>query len=590
MVAMVLLWLTGCIENPEAFSADSTSTDTENPHLPDDAGLGDADTDISPYDADADMAEDVIDAGSDTDLADPDAPQDDPNHCGESGDVCRSGKCEDGQCQPFDCDPAGIPFGGGSGYPSDPFTLCSAEQLVRIADEASYGFHHFALSSDIDLEELGAGTQFPSIENYFASFDGFGFTIRNVEFTVHSAAGGLFLVIHPSASVSNLRLENISATNTYNGENNRIGGLTGTNFGALNNIDVQGTIQGFNAVGGVVGVNAGLLKDVSVDATVNGQGWGTGAIAGFNHGDIIGVESDGDVTSKAGAVGGLVGQAFVNSAIIDSTARATVNCTGTDSNWHGRAGGLVGVNEAAEISNSAAHGEVKNTQPFTGGLVGLAQQDGVIDHCHATNPVSSTSSRVGGLVGSLEYDSEIRDSYATGEVAADGAMAGGLVGKLRHQARVSRSFATGDVEGSSQVGGLIGRVREDDAGVEDCYATGDITAAVDAMGGLVGRLSGRVDRCYSTGAVAADPDNPTHGGLIGHIHASEDTNAQVADSYWDEMTSQTTTSAGGEGLATEQFATTSNFEGWSFSDVWLIPDASGIGDAPERPRLQWEFK
>ncbi len=521
---------------------------------------------------------------------------DNPAHCGICGNECPSGICEGGQCQPFACDPLAEPFGGGSGLLTDPYTICSAQQFVRIAHEPPHAFYHYALSDDIDLHQLGDGSAFSIIDNFYATFDGHGFAIRNIEFAADQVVAGVFGTLHPSAAILNLTLENLSASNASQEEHNRLGGLVGTNLGLIADVEVQGAIQGFDAVGGIAGYNHGLIQDSSTDASMVGQNWAVGSIVGYHFGHLENTESSGTVTTTRAAPGGLVGHQFPGATITDSISHAdvTVQPSGEDDepDGYGRAGGLVGYCEGCVITDSAGHGNIDSVQPFAGGLVGLSQEHARIERSHATGTVHSSSGVAGGLIGGAHGQTEVIESWATGDVHSEGTtFVGGLIGSLAHDAQVHRSFATGDVHGGFRVGGLVGHHQHPGAAVHDCYATGDVTANGNSVGGLIGRLGGAVHRCYSTGFVHPEGESIDTGGLVGFVHGDDIENASVSHSFWDIETSGQAESAGGEGLQTAQFSTVDHFVQWEFPEVWIMPDPADLPESePPRPRLQWEFE
>ena len=119
----------------------------------------------------------------------------------------------------------------------------------------------------------------------------------------------------------------------------------------------------------------------------------------------------------------------------------------------------------------------------------------------------------GGLVG-LNDNSQITDSYAAGLVTASSYWVGGLVGEsFGDSARILRSYATGDVVATGATYHVAGLIGSNAAEIEDSYATGGVTGLI-SVGGFVGtnQDGGSISRCYSYGTVAADM-NP--GGFAG---------------------------------------------------------------------------
>jgi hypothetical protein len=170
----------------------------------------------------------------------------------------------------------------------------------------------------------------------------------------------------------------------------------------------------------------------------------------------------------------------------------------------------------------------------------------------------------------------VTKSYATGNVS--GQAAGGLVAV--NYDNISQSYATGTVTGNtspSWVGGLVG---SNVGTIAQSYATGAVHG--DTAGGLVGvnavaDLSGSITQSYATGTVSGGDPTKT-GGSVG----LNSLGGTVTSSYWDTQTTGISSGYGtnngsfsAQGLTTSQFATASNFSGWSFGSV---PGGSSCGD------------
>jgi hypothetical protein len=122
------------------------------------------------------------------------------------------------------------------------------------------------------------------------------------------------------------------------------------------------------------------------------------------------------------------------------------------------------------------------------------------------------------------------------------------------------------------VGGLVGI--NDDGYVIRCYSRGDVGGNGEA-GGLVGRNTGVVYRCYSTGAVLVPPWKYS-GGLVGLGGGGP-----VIQSFWDIDSSQHSASGGSTGLTTADMQRVRTYldAGWDWVDensdgtsqVWQMP-------------------
>ena len=195
--------------------------------------------------------------------------------------------------------------------------------------------------------------------------------------------------------------------------------------------------------------------------------------------------------------------------------------------------------------------------------------------------------------------------WTTGKVFGQvniGGLAGQFIGGGA-TVSIEMSWSAADVEGNSfNVGGLIGQNSStgqdssdgvqnglDDVHVNvvDNWAAGNVIGNQN-VGGFAGNDDG-VDhtRNWSSGAVTVF-SNSASGGFAGfNISGSNDT---YASSYWNEDTSDLTTSAGGKGVVV-QTLTVSDFGGEAESAAWDFGDsdiADGVADFPllkssERP-------
>ena len=132
------------------------------------------------------------------------------------------------------------------------------------------------------------------------------------------------------------------------------------------NIGVSGMFAGLSATG--------VIRDtglVNMDITTNSSG----GLVGRNRGTVRTSFSTGSITSKAGFVGGLVGDNSTGTGTVqDSYSSANVIVSNSALI---PAGGLVGRNYSS-ITNSYASGQVSGTSGYTGGLIGELKNTGSI--------------------------------------------------------------------------------------------------------------------------------------------------------------------------------------------------------------------
>jgi filamentous hemagglutinin family protein len=238
----------------------------------------------------------------------------------------------------------------------------------------------------------GGGSGFSGV------FDGGGFTLSNLKIDrslVPGSAAGLFGTVQ-GGTVRNLSLSGGSVTGR-------------ANVGALAGEVVSGTIAGVNSsvavsgqrnVGGLVGSNGGAIT------------------MSASSGAVTGVNADG-----GGAIGGLAGSNASGASI------ATSYATGVVTGAREMIGGLVGNNQGA-LSQSYATGNVSGARSI-GGLVGL--NGGSIDDAYASGAVGRagiadpilTQENMGGLVG--ESTGSVSHVFSSGAVTGNGYAAVGAV-------------------------------------------------------------------------------------------------------------------------------------------------------------------
>jgi hypothetical protein len=369
---------------------------------------------------------------------------------------------------------AGAGFAGGTGQPTDPYQIASAEQLISIGSDPNLLNKHFVLMADIDLDpNLPGGRVFteaviaapkgdpqnPERLFFIGTFDGKDHTIKNL--TVHASGGewqGLFGEIGQGGRVSNLTLDGIRISG-----GRRAGALAGWNTGAVDHCTAAGVISGTWMIGGLLGQNGGSLSHSQ--STVRLQG----GDRTFDLGGLVGMQMEGSITdchatgevsagTKSNSIGGLVGNFYALEGTI-------ANC------W-----------SAANVSSGQESDSV-------GGLVGFVMMGGTIQQCYASGQIlcGDRSRNTGGLIGSFSGYA-VTDCYATSSVTggADTWSLGELVGSASPmRGTITNCYAIGKLhveEGGWGLGGLIGQTPMPEfIAVTNCFwdveATGVSTSA-----------------------------------------------------------------------------------------------------------------
>lgn len=273
--------------------------------------------------------------------------------------------------------------------------IATAEELLAAAqriNEGGYASRHdtYRLTADIDLAgvewtPMGLNNRIlsftdederdPNVCGFSGVFDGQGHTVYNLTITEEQSTAflggteqnfpryplggvGFFYRVGPEGVVKNLRLENASVSVPIDDEqdNGHAGILAMSCSGRLENISVQGKVQGVSDIGGLVGYLGGGTDDniaeaenCTADIEVSGCDGIGGLVGCLHYGALTNCAASGTVTAiKAGYgipeielprnIGGLVGHG-VQGRAIESGASVYVS-TQVSSRCVGGLGGL----------------------------------------------------------------------------------------------------------------------------------------------------------------------------------------------------------------------------------------------------------
>ena len=174
--------------------------------------------------------------------------------------------------------------------------------------------------------------------------------------------------------------------------------------------------------------------------------------------------------------------------------------------------------------------DAANDYTYAGGLVGLLERNGVIDHCSVTGGSqafsinSSTKAGIGGLVGQMQSGSMVANSWSDlglnyGTVSmneAEVAM-GGICGKQAKNSLIANSASFGSVPGTI----IYGTIR---------------------VGGLVGYTGGAIYNCYTDSTTKLNVVLGVASGTvvpsIGHLIGGAENGAALYRCYYDKNADQ----------------------------------------------------
>jgi len=149
---------------------------------------------------------------------------------------------------------------------------------------------------------------------------------------------------------------------------------------------------------------------------------------------------------------------------------------------------------------------------YTGGLAGY--NAGTVENCSVIGNSSVIgASYTGGLIG---YNNSGRVSGSSSASSVSGAnTVGGFVGKV-YAGKVEKCYSTGNVAAtSSNSGGFVGYFQG--GTIEKCYATGNVTPSSNISGGFVGYMQNgaAIRNCFSTGNISVS--GSYYGGFVGSV-------------------------------------------------------------------------
>ena len=234
---------------------------------------------------------------------------------------------------------------------------------------------------------------------------------------------------------------------------------------------------------------------------------------------------------------------------------------------------FIGYAKGAEVKDLTVTGSIKTSADYAAGIVaygnpvtitdctnavtvssakyaaGIAASIGtstgtVISGCRNTAPVSAAGDYLGGIVAIATGKTEIKSCFNSAAVKNSGKpggysyCTGGIAGSAASNSVISMCGNTGEIASTiKSTGGIAGRIS---GTIEKCFNTGDVTGIYET-GGILGASSGAtttVESCYNTGNIGGTAPTATFndtnakgiGGIIGGV-SSNSSKAAVLDCY-----------------------------------------------------------
>ncbi len=272
----------------------------------------------------------------------------------------------------------------------DTIRISSAEDLAELSvlctsDAWSEG-KTIVLTRDISL----TGCDFSPIPLLAGTFDGRGHSILGISLDGDASTQGLFRMVLKTGTVKDLT---VSGTLHASGNGESIGGITGVNYGTIENCRFDGDIRAQAAAGGIVGLNAegALVSECKTSGSVAGY-HRTGGIAGENRGVLSDCENRMSVNMDYIAIEQQDQKKSFDISSLTLQEETLVDITDL--------GGIAGLNTSV-IKYCDNYGDVG--YPHTGYNVGgvAGRQSGRIIGCTNAGEITARKD-VGGIAGQVE--------------------------------------------------------------------------------------------------------------------------------------------------------------------------------------------
>ncbi len=266
----------------------------------------------------------------------------------------------------------------------------------------------YELTDDLDFDtdddgDVDSSDDYPSwtaigawATPFTATFDGGGHTISNMRIRAAIGDQGLFGSINSPGVLRNVAVLDVDIDRTGSPTFNSIGGLLGSNRGAVEGSYSTGAVTGFENVGGLVGDNRGVVTNSYSSVTVNGNR-AVGGLVGFNRNSTARITNSyavGAVSAVSMLVSGGNSAARTKGGLV---GEATADATVTAGYWD--------ATTSAQAASAGGAGAVSQT---TAGLQSPTSAAGIYSTWAAATWDFGTSSQYP----ALKYDTD-KDSTAT---------------------------------------------------------------------------------------------------------------------------------------------------------------------------------
>lgn len=160
----------------------------------------------------------------------------------------------------------------------------TVEDLIELSNNCSLDTYSQNKTVKLRNNLSFSDYDFVSIPTFGGTFDGCGYTIKDLTINTTGSDLGLFRYVQETGVIKNLE---VIGTIIPNGSENKIGGITGVNRGRIQNCKFTGVVSGKSNIGGITGINEtnGYITGCTISGNITGESF-TGGVAGQNLGII----------------------------------------------------------------------------------------------------------------------------------------------------------------------------------------------------------------------------------------------------------------------------------------------------------------
>lgn len=456
----------------------------------------------------------------------------------------------------------------GDGTAQSPFTIASTADwsefaAMTTAEETPDNFadKFLALTADVDFTDV----EFAAVGSFAGTFDGAGFALKGIEYSVQVPACGIFTTIEEAGTVKNLTIAGkISASDLMEGKKvvtagQYLGGLVGSLYGSLDNCVNTADVTSTSSKGYVAGLVGHAFTGASLTSCTNkgtiqgvtGSSAGrVGGLVALSEADVtytdcvneglltLTEETAGKVTAGK-YVGGIAAEAF-HATFTRCVNKGEFEVADDAKNITMVAGILAFARSTSSIGGTFTFTDCTNESDIScfGAMAGiLANSDRyagqLITNCDnygdltVVSPKKLSGGQIAGIAASLGGNSTVEGCVNEGTINSNlNQYAAGIVATCTGTTEtapvlINNCQNLGDVICNGGNAGGIAANPPTYTFMTNCFNSGNISGSAD-LGGIAGSIQGKaayVDHCYNIGKVTGTTFDL--GGIAGKVNGMD---------------------------------------------------------------------